>query len=145
MENTNNSTAWYLIFFAWLIALVSTLGSLFFSEIMHFPPCSLCWYQRIFMYPLVFVLFMGLFPLTKQVFRFSIPLVLAGLFFSIYHNLLHFEIIPESATPCSEGISCSAKYIEWGGIITIPLLSFVSFTILFILLMTFYKKFYKEL
>jgi disulfide bond formation protein DsbB len=144
MENQNNSGAWYLIFTAWLISLVATMGSLFFSEIMHFPPCTLCWYQRIFMYPLVLVFLMGLFPLNKNVFKFSIPLVLGGWFFAIYHNLLHFGIIPESATPCSQGVSCAAKYIEWGGFITIPLLSFTAFTILLSLLVIFYKKHYRN-
>lgn len=139
-----NTTAWYLLFSAWLLALISTLGSLFFSEIMHFPPCNLCWYQRIFMYPLVFVLFMGLFPLNKNVLRFSLPLVGGGLFFAIYHNLLHFGIIPETATPCSQGVSCAAKYIEWAGFITIPFLSLLSFTTILVLLMTFKKKFHEE-
>ena len=145
MENTTQTNAWYLVFAAWLIALISTLGSLFFSEIMHFPPCSLCWYQRIFMYPLVFVLFAGLFPVNKSVFKFSIPLVVTGFLISIYHNLLQLEIIPETAAPCREGISCSAKYIEWAGFVTIPLLSFISFSILLTILIIFYKKFYKEL
>ena len=50
-DQTSNSN-WIIIFICWIIACVSTLGSLFFSEIMELPPCALCWYQRIFMFPL---------------------------------------------------------------------------------------------
>ena len=43
------------ILFAFLIALVSMLGSLYFSEIARLEPCELCWFQRIFMYPQVII------------------------------------------------------------------------------------------
>ncbi len=128
------SSSWVLLFFAWLISIIATLGSLFFSEVMEFPPCTLCWYQRIMMYPLVLILFVGLFPLDKTVFRYATPLVVVGFFFAVYHNLLHFKIIPESASPCSQGVACSTKYIDIFGFITIPMLSFVSFSVITILL-----------
>jgi len=69
---------WSITFLCWLIASVSTLGSLFFSEIMEFPPCALCWYQRVFMFPLVFILLAGLFPHDKNIVRYILPLALAG-------------------------------------------------------------------
>ena len=116
-----------LLFMAWAVALASCLGSLFFSEIMGFVPCSLCWYQRIFMYPLVLVLGIGLFPLNKEVFKFSMPLVISGWIFAFYHNLLHWGIISESLAPCTKGVACSTVYINWLGFITIPLLSIFSF------------------
>ena len=59
-------TGWLLLFAAWLLVTAASLGSLFFSEIMELPPCSLCWYQRVFMFPLVLVLFMGLFPFDPR-------------------------------------------------------------------------------
>ena len=65
-EPTPRDSGWGFLFAAWLIATVSTLGSLFFSEVMELPPCSLCWYQRIFMFPLPVVLFMGLMPTDSQ-------------------------------------------------------------------------------
>ena len=55
-----------LIFIAWLLATIATLGSLFFSEVMEIQPCVLCWYQRIFMYPLVVIFLVGLFPLDRK-------------------------------------------------------------------------------
>ena len=130
------------LFLAWFVASLATLGSLFFSEVMGFAPCTLCWYQRICMYPLAIILAIGLFPVEKKVIRFSLPFVVLGLFFSFYHNLLHWGVIPESAAPCKMGIPCSTLYINWFGFITIPLLSFVAFILIFVFLLLF--KFCRE-
>ncbi len=110
------------LFFAFIISLFATLGSLFFSEIMHFIPCSLCWYQRIFMYPLVFIFLINLLYPDDKVFKYSFPLVIIGLFISIYHNLLILKIIPETLSPCISGVPCSVDYLNYFGFITIPLL-----------------------
>lgn len=125
---------WLLLFCAWLIALISTMGSLFFSEVMLLPPCILCWYQRIAMYPLVVILLAGLFPFDAKVIRFSFPLALIGWIIAIYHNLLYYQILPESASPCIQGISCTTVQLNWLGFITIPLLSLTAFTIFLVLL-----------
>ena len=136
MNNNHYSsfTAWVTIFSAWLVASVATLGSLFFSEVMMFPPCVFCWYQRICMYPLVVILSAGLFPVSKSVIKFSAPLALIGWVVAVYHNLLYYKILPESAAPCVRGISCTTVYIEWLGFITIPLLSLLAFSAILILL-----------
>ena len=128
-----------MIFFSFLISLIATLGSLFFSEIMNFVPCSLCWYQRIFMYSLVFIFLINLLYPDRSVFKYSFPLVIIGLIISIYHNLLILKIIPENLSPCVSGVPCSVDYLNHFGFITIPLLSFMAFLIIFILL-TLYKK-----
>lgn len=123
-----------IILLCFLIASIATLGSLFFSEIMEFIPCSMCWYQRIFMYPLVLIFLINILYPDDKVFKYAILLVVAGLIVSIYHNLLMFGIIPESVVPCVSGVPCSTEYINWFGFITIPFLSLVSYLILFILL-----------
>ena len=118
------------IFLAWFTAAVAMAGSLFFSEVMKFPPCVLCWYQRIGMYPLVLLLLPAVFTFEKQVFKYTLPLAISGWLVSVYHNLLYYKILPESASPCVQGISCTTEYIEWLGFITIPLLSLSAFTII---------------
>ena len=133
IDKTNNSN-WTILFICWLIASISTLGSLFFSEIMKFPPCVLCWYQRICLFPLVLILSMGLFPFDKSVVKFALPLALAGWFIAFYHNLLYAGIIPESIQPCSQGVSCTEDYINLFGIFTIPMLSLISFSTIVALL-----------
>jgi len=125
-----NDKASKLNFFCWIVAAVSTMGSLFFSEVMEFPPCVLCWYQRIAMYPLVAILLVGSFRGARESYAFAFPLVVCGWLVAVYHNLLHYEIVPESASPCLEGVSCATVYIDWFGFITIPMLSFFAFTII---------------
>lgn len=123
-----------VIFLCFLIASVATLGSLFFSEIMHFVPCSMCWYQRIFMYPLVIIFLINLLYPDDKMFKYSIGLVVIGLGLSIYHNLLMFDLIPESVVPCVSGVPCSTKYINWFGFVNIPLLSLWAYMLIFALL-----------
>jgi len=134
--NSNKHINTTIIFLCFLIASIATLGSLFFSEIMHFVPCSMCWYQRIFMYPLVLIFLINLLYPDDKVFKYAIGLVVVGLIISIYHNLLMFDIIPESIVPCVSGVPCSTVYINWFGFITIPFLSFVAYFMLFILLIS---------
>lgn len=133
--------SYFLIFLAWIIALIAMLGSLFFSIIMEFVPCTLCWYQRIVMYPLVIIFAIDLFYNNINL-KYSSIFVLIGLFISTYHNLIQYGIIPESASPCMLGVSCSSKYINIFGFITIPMLSLIAFTMIAILL--FMSKKYGE-
>lgn len=131
---------WNLLFLCWLVAAVSTTGSLFFSYVMQFPPCVLCWYQRIFLFPLVIILAMGLFPFDRGVVKFSLPLAMAGWGIALYHNLLYSGIIPESIQPCSRGVSCTEKYIDLLGFVTIPMLSLLSFTTIIALLLILHRR-----
>jgi len=143
MENDlrNGPMAWYYIFTAWVLAAVASGGSFFFSEVMEFLPCSLCWYQRIFMYPLVLIFLVGSFPVNRSVFNYSMPLIICGWLIALYHNFLHWGIIPESASPCIQGAPCTAIWIDWLGFITIPLLSLTAFTLLGIIMILFYRRF----
>ncbi len=125
---------WAILFSAWVLVTVSTLGSLFFSYIMEFAPCVLCWYQRICLFPLVIILAIGLFPLDKRVIKYSLPLAIAGWITAFYHNLLYSGIIPQDLQPCSKGVSCTEKYIDLFGFLTIPMLSLISFSIIITLL-----------
>ena len=129
-----------LLQFSLLIASVSTIGSLYFSEILKLPPCMLCWYQRIFMYPLVFIFLANLLYPDKSVLKYSLPLVIVGLGISIYHNLLILKIIPETLSPCVQGVPCSVDYLNWFGFITIPSLSFIAFLTIFIALIAYKKR-----
>lgn len=121
---------WSLLFGAWLLATAASLGSLFFSEVMDLPPCSLCWYQRIFMYPLVIVLGMGFFPFDRGVVRYGLPLAIGGWLVAAWHTLLYVGVIPESAAPCAQGVSCAEQTWALFGVFSIPVLSLISFTLL---------------
>jgi disulfide bond formation protein DsbB len=132
--------AWNLVFASWLFAAVATLGALFFGEVMKVPTCSLCWYQRIFMFPLVFILAIGLFPFDRRIVRYALPLAVAGWLLASWHVLLVEGVIPEDATPCSQGIPCSQTYARWLGFVTIPLLAWIAFSFIIALLVSAHFK-----
>lgn len=114
-------------YLAFTLALAATLGSLFFGEVMKLPPCTLCWYQRICLFPLTVILAVGIVQRDRRLAAYALPLVLIGVGIAIYHNLLYFGFIPETLSPCTEGVSCSSRQIEWLGFITIPLLALFGF------------------
>lgn len=126
-------------YIAWTTALLAMLGSLYFQYVLHLPPCILCWYQRIGMYPLVFVIGAGIIRKNRDFIFAALPLAVIGWLISIYHNLLYYKILPESVAPCTLGISCTTKLVEYLGFITIPLLSFVAFTIIIISLIIYWR------
>ena len=130
---------WNMLFLCWLIACISTLGSLFFSEVMEQTPCVLCWYQRIFMFPLLFVFTVGLFPFDPRCARYALPISITGWGFALYHCLLYLGVIPKSMQPCTQGISCADVKIELFSFITIPLLSLIAFTLIVALLLALRK------
>lgn len=123
MKNISQKIS-YLV---WLIAIVSTLGSLFFSQVLHLTPCVLCWFQRIFMYPLVFILPVGILTKDKKLPYYVLSLSLIGTVIALYHVLLYYGVIPEALAPCTNGVSCTTRLLDYFGFISIPLLSFLSF------------------
>jgi disulfide bond formation protein DsbB len=128
------------MFFAWIVAVIATLGSLFFSEIMEFPPCTMCWYQRICMYPLTVIFLIGLIKYDENAFFYALPLVIIGWGWAFYHTLLILGIISEELAPCVLGVPCSTMYLNWFGFLDIPMLSLAAFTLIAINLIIFYKK-----
>ena len=125
---TDERPTWNILFLCWLMVTGATLGSLFFSEIMELPPCSLCWVQRIFMFPLALILLAGLFPADGSVVRYALPLALCGAATAAFHLLLQLEVIPESAAPCEQGVSCTEVSMVLFGFVSIPMLSLAVFS-----------------
>lgn len=99
-----------LLAFAWLVALVATLGSLYYSEVRNFIPCTLCWYQRIAMYPLVFILGIATWRNDPQIRPYALTLSLLGLFWSSYH-LLEQWVPGVAPSVCKGPIPCNVEYI----------------------------------
>lgn len=129
------NTNWILLFLCWLLVSTSATISIFFSSVLAYEPCVLCWYQRICLFPLIFIFAAGLFPaFDKSVIKYALPLTIAGGLIALYHTLLYAGIIPENIQPCSQGVSCTEKYIELFGFISIPMMSFFAFSTLATLL-----------
>ena len=139
-KTTTPERDWNLLFAAWLVTAGATAGSLFFSYILEFAPCVLCWYQRIFLFPLVVVLARALFPLDRGVVRYAIPLAALGWLVAAYHNLVYAGLVPESLQPCAKGVSCTEEYLELFGFLSIPLLSLLAFSALLTILLVFQRR-----
>ena len=122
------------IAWAWCLALVATAGSLYFSEGVGFVPCSLCWYQRIAMYPLVLVLGVGTVRGDPGVWRFTLPLPVLGFVISAYHVAL--QRMPSlEVVPCGAGPPCSGRYVAVFGFVTIPVMAGAAFALIATLLL----------
>lgn len=115
-----------ILYLAWVVALTATVVSLFMSEVLKWSPCTLCWYQRIFMYPLAIILPIGIFLKDKNIHLYVLPLSVIGGVVALYHELLQIKVIPEYAS-CSNGISCTTDYLNLFGFVSIPLLSLTAF------------------
>jgi disulfide bond formation protein DsbB len=119
---------------AWIVAIVTTLGSLYYSEHAGFIPCELCWYQRILMYPLVIVLGVGWLRRDRKAWIMAAPFVVIGAPVSLYHWLV--ERVPSFAegSSCSIVAPCTAPYFEKLGFVTLAWMCLSSFLLIGVLL-----------
>jgi disulfide bond formation protein DsbB len=140
----------HFLVLGFLISLVSALFSLVYSEVIKFAPCQLCWYQRVFMFPQVFIFgvavwhnFRNQLSEAKNVIKYSIPLLGIGFIISVYQNFIYY-FGGSNSGPCdASGVSCFQHLVsEFGGYISIPMLSLTSFFVLLTitLVVHFYKK-----
>jgi disulfide bond formation protein DsbB len=119
---------------AWIVALVATLGSLYYSEVAHFVPCPLCWYQRIAMYPLTVVLGIAAFRSDYRIRRYVLPVVAIGSMISIYHYQL--ERFPSQASlACSVDVPCTTVWVWRFHYISIPFMALSAFALIAALLL----------
>jgi disulfide bond formation protein DsbB len=125
---------------SWVVALVATLGSLYFSEVREFIPCTYCWYQRILMYPLVIIL--GIAAVRKDYGQalYVLPLSILGIGMSAYHYTLQKTDLFQSGSGDGCGIiPCTTEYINWLGFITIPFLALIAFSLITVLQLMVWK------
>ncbi|EKD76361.1 MAG: disulfide bond formation protein DsbB [uncultured bacterium] len=120
-------------YLAWAQAFLGMVGSLYFSEIAKLPPCNLCWYQRAAMYPLVFIITVGIIRKDYNYVWYSLPIAMVGLLIALFHNALYYGLIPAPAFTCQDGISCVSRQLEVFGFMTIPLLSLGGFSVIIVL------------
>ena len=124
--------------FSWIVALTATLGSLFYSEVMGFNPCVLCWYQRIFMYPLSILLGLAHFKKDYRFSPYALSLTIPGGAIALYHYIL--QMMPKGSipAPCSTvgySASCSQRFAAEFGFVTIPYMSVSAFVLITLLLL----------
>ena len=116
----------------WTVSLVATLGSLYYSEVRGFEPCTLCWYQRILMYPIVLISGVALFQKNARIALTLAVFSIVGGSISLYHyGLQKISFLSESAPACGN-VACTGQYVNYFGFITIPFLALIAFTIILI-------------
>jgi len=115
------------LWLALAVATFTTLGSLYLSEIAHFLPCPLCWYQRICMYPLAVALLVGGLRRDRDVWAYVLPPAIIGAAFAIYHTQL--QAFPaQSHLFCVINDPCTVRYIWEFGFVSIPFMSLAAFS-----------------
>jgi disulfide bond formation protein DsbB len=124
------------LFFAFL----ATSGSLYLSNVLGWTPCHLCWFQRIFMYPMVLLFGTALFFDREDVAEYIVPLSLTGLAISIYHYMIQFLPKLQSATCSITEVTCQSKYTFYFGHITIPVMAGAAFAAILLVCLTEYRK-----
>lgn len=123
------------LWLAWLVALVTTLGSLYFSEIAHFTPCKLCWYQRIAMYPLAIVLLIAAKRRDNSVAWYVVPVATIGALFAVYQTQL--QAFPhQHSSFCTLTEPCTVRYVWEFGFVSLPFMALSAFV--FIITMTLF-------
>ncbi|MBS3133116.1 disulfide bond formation protein B [Candidatus Woesearchaeota archaeon] len=121
-----------LLWMAFAVALVATLGSLFYSEIVGWSPCKLCWYQRILMYPLVLILWIAAMRRDNKIGVYVLPMTVIGAVIAAFHYLQQVSVtFAQLSKGCAaDGVDCSVRYTFSYGYITIPMMALTAFIII---------------
>ena len=121
------------LYIAWLVAIAATLGALFVGEVMGQAPCTLCWYQRIAMFPLAVLLGIASYRGDYASWRYTLPIAALGWLIAGFHLLLYYGLIPEGIEPCGAGPSCSdASMLLFD--VPLPLMSLAAFSLIIVAL-----------
>jgi len=117
----------------WTVAVIATVGSLYFSEIRGYEPCELCWYQRILMYPLVIILTVAYLQKNTKIAVTTATFSIIGGCISLYHyGIQKLSFLADSAPACGR-VPCTGQYINYLGFITIPFLALTAFIMIAVL------------
>lgn len=128
--------AWFRkksILLAFIVATTSTLGSLFFSEVAQYDPCKLCWFQRIFMYPLTLLLGVALWKKDKGVRKYVMPMCVIGATIAAYHYVIY--VSAKASSVCSVDTSCIIDYFTEFGYVNIPMMALTGFVLICVLML----------
>lgn len=125
-----------------IVSLTATLGSLFFSDVAGYEPCKLCWYQRILMYPLALLSGIGLIRKEAVIIPYALAMSIIGGLIALYHYFLQIgallNLAVDKFAPCSTvgySASCTSIFQLKFGFITIPMMAFIAFSLITIILL----------
>jgi disulfide bond formation protein DsbB len=125
----------YALYLAWVVSIVAVSGSLYLSDVIGYVPCKLCWFQRIFMYPIVILLGIASYKNDRKQIGYVLPLSIIGGLISMYHYAEQKVPALAKVLPCTQGIPCNEDYLDWfGGVVTIPFMALIAFILITALL-----------
>ena len=129
----------YGLFLAWLIALITMLATLAMDQVLRWPVCLLCWYQRVAIYPLVILLGIAVYRDDRHIIPYALPFCVIGFLLALYQYLE--QMVPGFApiSVCTESLPCNIVHVAWLGFITLPFLSMLVCLVLFGLMMVVYQ------
>lgn len=114
------------LWLAWLISTVTMLGSLYYSDVAHYVPCELCWYQRICIYPFSVVLLVAAVRRDRGIWRYALPVAVIGMVIAAYHTQL--QAFPDQQSFCSLVNPCTIRYMWEFGFVSLPFLALAALT-----------------
>jgi disulfide bond formation protein DsbB len=129
-DSARESLGYGGLWFAWIVALTATLGSLYLSEVAHFIPCKLCWYQRICMYPLAVLLLVAAIKHSTEIARATLPLIAIGAAISTYHYVLERFPSMAGAATCDPAAPCTIVWIWRFHYLSIPAMALSGFLLI---------------
>lgn len=124
----------FFLYSAWLVALLGSAMSLYYGEVLHIEPCRLCWYQRIALFPLAWILGLALYRNECQrVILYAVPFAMFGVCVSAYQSLMIRIPAWQAVLDCAE--ECTKPVFVMGSWLTLPDVSAAGFIAIFVFLM----------
>lgn len=121
--------------YAFVTAMLATFGSLYYSEIAHFEPCKYCWFQRILMYPLFPIIWIGMKLKDKNLKKYVLSLSIPGTLLAGYHYLTQLGLLPSTCLATGYSVGCAKVFVMTFGYITIPMMSFTAFLLITVIML----------
>lgn len=122
------------LWLAFVVATAATLGSLYLSEVVHLIPCTLCWYQRIAMYPLAVIFLIAAVRRDHGIRIYAATIATIGALIAVYHRLIQAYPELEGGASCNPAVPCTAAYVERFGFISIPYMALSAFLLILAIL-----------
>lgn len=134
MKNKHN-----FLYFAWVVSLAGFVTSVYFGEVLNYHPCNLCWYQRICLFPLAYLLGVAVYTENLKLARYCLPISILGAVVALYHSMGQWFPTLESSRICGYHDECSAPIFSFFGI-TFPIFSLIGFVLITVLLFIAQRK-----
>lgn len=120
---------------AWLIAMVTMLGSLYYSRIQHYVPCELCWYQRICIYPFAVILGIAAWRRDAGIRVYAVPVLAIGAAIATYHSWIQAYPPADGTSFCTADAPCTLRYVWEFGFVSLPFMALSACSAMIVLLL----------